>query len=190
MIYVIGPKSKFNYPEDESKIINTTSRSNIWTRGLSPFFLGPVNLYNGYTSKNVENGWQYSKVYTEFADLDQNPTSRYFEWAKAGWNKTYADRYPMGRGIKPLYCWWAGEKLEYVEARKQIYIPLYSKAVRNTDAFAKLKEIYKSEKIIWLWDFDAHNLTPGKFSYYELINNENVKIGHAYVLAMMLEELI
>lgn len=29
---------------------------------LSPFFLGPVSLYDGHVAKNVENAWQYAKV--------------------------------------------------------------------------------------------------------------------------------
>jgi hypothetical protein len=31
--------------------IDTTSRSTNWTRGLSPFFLGPIPLYDGHVSK-------------------------------------------------------------------------------------------------------------------------------------------
>lgn len=31
-------------------------------RRLSPFFLGPVALYDGHVAKNVENAWQYSKA--------------------------------------------------------------------------------------------------------------------------------
>jgi hypothetical protein len=189
-IYVLGSSSEYNYPEDEDKIINTTSRSNTWSRGLSPFVLGPVKLYGEYTAKNVENGWQYSKVYMQHTNYKLDPSPAYFKWAKAGWDKQYADRYPMGHGVKPLYSYWDGEKLTYVEARKRIYIPLYSTAARNTDAFKKLKQIYESEKDIWLWDFDAYNLTPGTFKYQDLIDNENSKLGHAYVLAMMLEGII
>ena len=52
-VYVYGPKD--DCPDE---IINTTSRSKVWF-GLSPFFLSPVNV-NAY---NIENVWQYSKVY-------------------------------------------------------------------------------------------------------------------------------
>lgn len=65
MIYVIGYRDKT--PEG-SLIINTTSRSKNWSRGLSPFFLNPGNLYGEYSAKNVENAWQYSKVYKEHLD--------------------------------------------------------------------------------------------------------------------------
>lgn len=192
MIFVISPNNTTtNNPDDNSKIIDTTSRSKIaWSRGLSPFYLGPVDLYDGYVSQNVENSWQYSKVYSEFADENGNPISKYFEWAQAGWNNKIAVRYPMGRKAMPLYSLWNGERLSYVEARKKIYIPLYSNAVKNTKAYNKLEQIYKSEKDIWLSCFDAYNLTPSVGLYDTLINNSKIKFGHGYVLAMMLEGLI
>ena len=168
-------------------VINTTSRSSNWSRGLSPFLLGPIDLYNGFISQNMENAWQFSKCYEYFLEEDGYPGERYFKWAEAGWNDKFAHRYPMGKGVIPLYSWWDGEKLSYIEARKKIYIPLYSKAVKNTEAFKQLKEIYKKEEAIYLQDFDAHNLVPDSFSYDELICNQNIKFGHAYVLAMMLE---
>ena len=33
-------------------------------QGLSPFFLGPIPMYGGLEAKNMENAWQFSKVYT------------------------------------------------------------------------------------------------------------------------------
>lgn len=187
MIYVIGPQNK---APDDAVVINTTSRSANWSKGLSPFFLGPVKLYGDYVSQNVENGWQYSKVYSYYLEDDESVGDRYFSWAKSGWDSKRAERYPMGKGAIPLYSIWDGKKLDYVEARKQIYIPLYSKAVVNTDAFAKLKEVYESNKDIYLWDFDAHGLQPETFDYWDLWNNNKIKVGHGYVLAMMLEGII
>ena len=79
-------------------IVNTTSRSQEdWSRELSPFFLGPVKLYGWNTAKNVENAWQYSKVYDRHLDDFNRPSQEYFQWAKDGWAKETADRYPMGK---------------------------------------------------------------------------------------------
>jgi hypothetical protein len=62
-------------------LIDTTSRSKTWTRGLSPFLVGPVEVDTGlgtYIAKNVENAWQYSKVYMEHAsDIGQPLVSWY-----------------------------------------------------------------------------------------------------------------
>ncbi len=111
---------KFGPDEPNKTVINTTSRSTTWSKGLSPFFCGPCDLYDIYNSKNVENAWQYAKVYAQHVDADQNPTESYFLWAQGGWNKKIADRYPMGKGAKPLYSYWNGEKLPYIDARKKI----------------------------------------------------------------------
>lgn len=197
MIKVCGFRDKL--PED-AVVINTTSRSKTWSKGLSPFFLGPVDLYGGYVSQNVENAWQFSKVYIDFLNYDalasiEDPlpqefglSPEYFVWAKKGWDDTRAHRYPMGKGRKPVYSYWNGRKLNYIEARKAIYCPLYAKAVERSEAFAKLKEEYeKAEKenyTLYLWDFDGRVTDE---SYEEILNNEKKKMGHAFVLAMILE---
>lgn len=150
---------------------------------------GPVALYDGYVAQNVENGWQYTKVY-EYYTNDGEPNEDYFKWAQNGWKSGRANRYPMGKGVIPIYSYWEGKKLSYVEARKQIYIPLYTGAVQKTFAFQKLKSIYDEGHDICLWDFDAHGLAPGTFDYWDLVNNEKIKVGHAYVLGMLLEGII
>ena len=173
-------------PKDK-KVINTTSRSTTWSRGLSPFFCGPVDLYDIYVAQNVENAWQYAKVYDKFVDVNQNPDESYFIWAQTGWNKKTADRYPMGKGAKPLYSYWDGKQLPYIEARKEIYAPLYSLAVEKTDAYTQLKELYETGEEIWLWDFDGYDFRKKGMTYEEVLLNPKRKMGHAFVLAMMLE---
>ena len=184
-------KIKFANPKNPHEgAINTTSRSRGWSRGLSPFFLGPVELYTHegvlYTAENVENAWQYSKVYPQFGD-ETGPNEDYWVWAQHGWGKSRADRYPMGRGAKPLYSYWDGEILTYTEARKAIYAPLYSRAVEETEAFQKLKLLYEENDELWLWDFDVYDFEAEGMTYQDVINCETKKMGHAFVLAMMLE---
>jgi len=41
-------------------------------------------------AKTMENAWQYSKVYSEHADEVGNPTQKYWDWAKAGWENPKA----------------------------------------------------------------------------------------------------
>lgn len=181
IVRVIGGKDQF-----QGEIIDTTSRSNNWSRGLSPFFLGPVALYGGYTAKNVENAWQFSKVYKEHADADGIPTQAYFDWAKKGWNDSYAHRYPMEKGRIPLHSWWDGQKLDYVSARKQIYLPLYAQAVVKSEAYKMLRGEYEKRGEVTLWDFDGYDYLSRKMSLSDVLNNPKKKMGHAFVLAMLL----
>jgi len=188
-IHVINPS--YTLPPS-AIVVNTTSRSTDWGKGLSPFFVGPIDLYDGFKSLNMENAWQFSKVYGHLDHIDDNdePTPSYFAWAEKGWNSARAYRYPMGKGVKPMFSYWDGEKLDYVEARKRIYLPLYAKAVVKTQAWQSLKNLAAFATPIYLWDFDAHNLPAGTFNYWDLWNNPEIKVGHAYVLAMMLEGII
>lgn len=183
MIKIVGPKDK-RLPN----VINTTSHSpQDWSRELSPFYLGPVYLYDGHIAENVENGWQYCKVYKKHVDVDSNPTNEYWSWANEGWSNTKAIRYPMGKGAVPEYSLWDNDKFGYIEARKKIYAPLYSKAVAKTNAFKKLRNMYKEGTDIILWDFDGYDHYILNMSLNDVINEPKKPMGHAFVLAMMLE---
>lgn len=191
-LYIVGLNESI--PKNAVSI-NTTSRSpDIWARGLSPFYLGPCKLYFDYTAKNVENTWQYSKVYKNMVGEDGNPNQMYFAWAKAGWSDPKAQRYPMGKGAIPEYSWWDGEKLTYIQARKKIYVPVYAEAVKTTEVFAKLKAIYEetenSGMDLYLKDYDSFHMKQLDMSYEDCLNCETRKFGHSFVLGMLLEGVI
>jgi hypothetical protein len=138
-------------------------------------------------AQNVENAWQFAKVYPKHVDDNGDPTEAYWEWAKAGWADTRAHRYPMGKGAIPLYSYWDGKKLGYIAARKAIYAPLYCRAVESTDAYQRLKQMYEENLPLWLKDFDGYDYRKLNISLNEVLNCETRKMGHAFVLAMMLE---
>jgi len=175
---------------DDCDYVNTTSQSKDWSKGLSPFFLGPCKLYGDFVSQNVENAWQHSKVYEEHMDGDAI-SSRYWEWAEKGWADTWAHRYPMGKGAIPKFSFWNGDRLGYIDARKRIYIPLYRNAVIAVMAWRLLKQKYdaykKMNRDLYLVDFDAYMHKKIGMSYDNVVNNEKKKMGHAFVLAMALE---
>ena len=187
-------------------IFNVTSTSKEkWCLEFSPFFLGPIELYPNatdgtmYTAKNMENAWQFCKVYQQFANPDdQSPSEDYWKWARDGWNDSKAHRFPLGRqAAKPLYSLWNGKRLNYIEARKIIYAPLYAKYVEQTDAYQKLYGIYlkyccgnndqKETRPMALLDFDGWDHLGQGYSLEEVIDFEKPKMGHAFVLAGLLE---
>ena len=185
-------KASGKIPKDQ--IVETVSKSKTWSKGLSPFVLGPCKLWNlshQDESVNMENAWQFSKVYPEHVDDNGDPTYKYYEWAISGWQDWKAHRYPMGKGAIPLYSYWNNQKLNYVEARKQIYIPLYYDAVKDTVAFNCLIDIHNAlvseGKTLYLVDYDAYRHKQMGKSYKDVINDPNKKMGHAFVLAMALE---
>lgn len=186
-VRVVGPRDPTSRDE---LVINTTSRSGTWSRGLSPFFLGPIPLYEGAVlpqATNLENAWQFSKVYAEDLSPSGDPAPSYFNWAKNGWSDPRAHRYPKGKGARPEYTWWAGQKLDYIAARKKVYIPLYARAVVKTDAFVRLKTLYRIEGRLTLWDFDGYDHTSLGMTLKDAVNDPKRKLGHAFVLAYLLE---
>lgn len=186
MIRVVGPKDP---QEIQDKAINTTSRSRNWSRGLSPFFVGPIELYGGYVAKNLENAWQFSKVYPQHFDEENDQIKdSYFEWSESGWSDERAYRYPAGKGAKPLFSYWDGERLGYVDARKKIYAPLYAEAVEKTSAYKQLKELHELSDELYLWDFDSYDHHAMGMDWKDVMNYEKKKMGHGFVLAMMLED--
>jgi len=165
------------------QIVDTTSHSGEW-KELSPFLLGPCPLYNTYVAFNVENGWQFSKVYKHHHGANGLPTPDYWNWALQGWSDKTPHRYPMGKGAKPLYSFWDGKKLDYIEARKRIYAPLYAHAVVKTAAFKKLQQLHSGGTDLILRDFDGFD-HKGK-SLSQVLNDPLKKMGHAFVLKMLL----
>ena len=179
--------------------INTTSKVDAdQQRDLSPFYLGPCDLYDGHTALRMENAWQFSKVYLQHTDDENNPTDGYWEWAKKGWADNKAHRYPMGKGILPEYSYWEDQKYPYIEARKKIYVPLYARAVKKTKIFQFLKDLHQDlcafnqvaapEKhgTIYLLDYDAYRHEEMGMTLTQVLNNKTKKSGHAFVLMMLL----
>lgn len=164
--------------------IEVTSRAVGWSRQLSPMLLGPVDLWGEHRALTVENAWQYSKVYAEHWD-GTKPTPDWYLWAAAGWDNPVGVRYPMGKGVKPVCSWWNGQALTYLEARRQIYLPLYSRAVVNTPAYAQLRTLYQQNGEITILDFDVQCRNGRTWS--EIFNDTSHPFGHGYVLGMMLE---
>ena len=187
-IRIIGPRDK-GVDTSDGIVIITTSISKNWSKGLSPFFLGPCKLYDGYTAKCVENAYQYCKVYKQHTDMDGNPTAGYWKWALSGWANNWAQRYPMGKGAKPEYSLWLGEHLGYLDARKKIYVPLYSKAVRQSNAYKQLAALYQqNDDVLYLWDFDGYDNEALGMSLIDVLNDPSRTMGHAFILARMLEK--
>lgn len=192
-IRIVGPKDKVESNEKRI-VVNVTSTSKTWTKVFSPFFLGPVKLYGAYGAWNVENAWQYSKVYECHADKENNPTEKYWKWALEGWANKRAVRYPMGRGRVPQYALWEGKRLGYIEARKKIFIPLYEQAVIDSGYFEALcnfvQDCWREGQEVCFWDFDGYDYIKMGMTLDECLDLSTRKFGHGFVLARMVERAL
>ncbi len=194
MIKIIGPHERKKFLEDEKNfLIDVTSQSTTWTKVFSPFFLGPCKLYGPYGAFNVENAWQYAKVYKDQVDENGDPTDAYWDFAYRGWGKKRAERYPKGKGAVPEYSLWDGEKLGYVDAKRRIYVPLYEKAVYDSGYFESLvefvRELEQEGYQVGFFDFDGFDNHAQNMSFDDVLNS-NRRLGHAMVLANMIAKYL
>jgi len=179
---------KFVKPPDiPHQIVDTTSGNGSFCE-LSPFVLTapPANRF--------ENLWQFSKVYQKHIGKDGLPNADWWQWRDWGFAQTKAYRYPMGKGTIPEYSYWRGEKLDYIGARKKIYAPIYAENVSKTDSYKRLQELDRvcseiGEDLILL-DYDAYDHRSFGMSLIDVINNPKRKMGHAFVLMMMLTDML
>ena len=213
MIRIVGKRGKGSFESqlDEAakslEFVRIDCTSNnpdfVMRQGLSPFYLGPVACYDGLVSQTFERAWQCAKVYPWMMNPDGNPSERYFAWRDAMWGtKDFSSkidiRFPAGKenARKCRYAWWkvSGEfrKLNYIAARKRIYIPLYARSVVKTEAFRRLVELRDSGKNLMLIDFDGYNLHHPHYglTYNDVVHCPILKMGHGFVLAMLLEGLV
>lgn len=167
------------------KIIDPTSHGKDQYRALSPFFKSNIYCYGGLSSHNVENAWQYSKVYAKH-DSNGQPSPEWYAWRDSGFKSSYANRYPMGRGVNPLYTWWNNIKYGYVEARKNIYIPIYERSVEKLEAFYSLQKEYEKGTMLAIKDFDVYRFDLDNLTLKDVLNDPTKKYGHGYVLLNML----
>jgi hypothetical protein len=170
-------------------ILDVSSASGDWGCNLSPFILGPVQLYGDHMSMTVENAWQYTKLFAIHTDEKDEPTEEYWKWAKAGWESKRANRFPMGRGAKPLCSLWDGKQLSYIDARLQIYCPLYYKTVLASPAWTSLKELYKYAKShdqqLVLVDHDSR---PIRRPLIDIAKDDSRPMPHTLILVGMLTD--
>jgi len=175
---------KFTKIPEGRVVVDTTSNTHPVYKELSPFVLPSP------PARRFENLWQFSKVYPDQVYPSGAPTPEWEAWRDAGWNDYKAHRYPKGKGTIPLYSFWQGKELGYIEARKQIYAPEYAKNVVKTYAYKILKEQYSDcilrNKELILLDYDAYDHLALGMSLVDVINNPKRKMGHAFVLMMML----
>jgi hypothetical protein len=156
--------------------IDVTSHG-LWQ--LSPFFIR--------TDQNIifENFWQFSKVYKCHLDSNGQPNKEWYKWRYDGFKKNKAVRYPMGKGAVPEYSYFRGKKYNYIEARKFLYIPYYIGSVNiYSEHFIYLEKKYKEGNIV-LFDYDGYDRQ--EMTLEDVLNCETKKMGHAFVLEMILE---
>jgi len=220
---------KATYPSKEGYtpiIVMMKSHSKWWP--LSPYYLRDEN------NIILENKWQFSKIYpsvpastqrysrynntiiwqhpAEVHMIDNQPTQEYFQWRAKGFANTYAVRYPVGYHHRHK-CVGAlttdGRRLDYVGARREIYLPDYFHSVRRQELYSKLLDMLCSDINLLICDVDGPHQESSQYYHdnYDLpmdrivdscvdidgydilnlfLNDTKHSFGHGYCLAWVL----
>ncbi len=180
---------------DGYKNINVGPGSRGDYKQLMPCNLGPIPLRfkSDKTSadvKNVENIWEFSKVFPKDIGTDEKPTPPWFEARLKGWAnpKGYQRaRKKVSDDIKPVFFWWGkDEKLKFLEARARIFCRVYDSMAVRTLAYRKLVEILKAGTNVQILGLNAYDYVEEGRSLYECIMDPNRAFGHEFVLAGLL----
>lgn len=209
-----------------------------WQQGHGPYgVFGPYILKDD-DGIIMENKYQFSKIYKEVPATTQyysrwnktviwnHPSEvhysngqilpAYWAWREKGMNNPYYVRYPVGfhNMHKCLFSIKDNDPnshLDYVEARKQIYLPIYCDAVRKEPKFLELKNRLNHGENLLIIEVDGPHQESLDYyiDMYELdesfiendtmlatdenltimLNDDKHPFGHGYCLATALLEL-
>ncbi len=165
-------------------LLNVTSaqrKDSLERRDFSP--MTPVKgTYKGYW--NFESYWQSGKVF-EHMDRDKQ-----LAWWKG--QKAPRRRYPGSKGANVLYAEHQdGIKRNYIESRKQVYVPEYYEMIKDRDSIHKWTKIVQEGQDVVVYDFDGPRgeqaeplcleLTPELFG--AKLNFLTHPFGHGFIVA-------
>lgn len=160
-----------------------------------------------------ENIWQGSKIYPivaaqhqisgnkviwdypmEIHINEQNEvTPAYWQWREKLMRHDQPVRYPNGyTGRHNCRCAVVVENgaircLDYLSARREIYVRRYSALVRQTEAFQALQQLLATGHNLTFTDIDCPaDIMVDQDSYDQYLNNDQKPFGHTWVLAATL----
>jgi hypothetical protein len=164
MIYIENKKKKektllAKYPN--AKIVDVTSKATTALVKLSPFYPHgdiPIPFTENLTAKSVEGIWQALKVF-ESSDIDKamffNDTMKDIKRTVRKYGKPLGHR----KGVN------GKELLNYIDARIQIYLPVYLWVLENkvSEIVERLKEASQKVDIVLLdYEINCDVLNPKK----------------------------
>ncbi|WP_196894944.1 DUF6939 family protein [Aureivirga marina] len=172
MIFIISKRRKLDNIRKEfpnAEIIDVTSKASLPYLKFSPFYPIkniPVPFSKGYFSASVEGIWQGLKVFENHPiDMQkfENQKMKSLKRTVRKFGKTIGHQ----KGIN------SEELLDYISARKEIYIPTYTWILENKlqKEIKLLQNLHKEKDLVFL-DYDVN----------EDVNNTIKPLSHASIL--------
>ena len=191
-VYVLTKKMRGKWADYKSLrgelgqlyLVDVTSSSVKYRDHFSPMKIPNSGDYYGFHC--FENFWQSGKVYQ---DVDRK---KQIEWWK---NQVKGKRvYPSGKQHRVLYAEWSEintKRYNYIESRKDIYVPYYHNLIKDDLVLKQLKEKVMQGINIAIVDYDGPKKNDGSPDILEVnldvlktkINDPRFPFGHCYVVS-------
>jgi hypothetical protein len=157
---------------------------------LSPKSMGPIvhpqpGLIPAF---NLENFWQFSKVFSDEVDEKGEPLPIFFQRQREGFLDRVPHRHkPNATGNIPLYSVWKRPdgslvKYKYIAAR-QFYCHYYERFALTDKNFLKLQDLLKQGHNLQICGYDAYPITKSLEEHYL---DASRPFGHELVLYTLL----
>lgn len=201
---IIGP---YELKDEKGRIFE-----NIWQGSKIYKYIPPVFIPKSRYDKQII--WQHPGE--AHIDVNNNVTKEYWGWREKLMNNSYPVRYPVGYNFRHnCVCAFTendlATPLDYINARKQIYVPLYIELVKKEENFLQLKQRYEQGENLLIIEVDGPHQESLPY-YQEMygvdekwidnhtieINQNNIDImlndskhcfGHGYCVAMAILDM-
>lgn len=122
---------------------------------------------------------------------DDEIQPEYYKWREAMFECTKPVRYPNGYSRRSKVAFsllidkdGAETRLDYIEARKEIYVKEYCRLVRQMPEFNELLDLLKQKKHLIICEVDVPDNEVMRIDKLEqLVNNTSIRFGHGLCLA-------
>ena len=177
---------------------------NFWQGSKVYPIVYPIEIFPHYTLKSNRKYLSWEWTTTNYHILENKVQENYFEWRQSIFNCNKPLRYPNGiKNRKSCAFSLLGDKrLNYIQARKEIYVKEYSRLIRNTNAYKTLLTKLCTNKNLCIieidvpsydktgmWKSNENNICYMSLDFlYQLQNQETYPFGHGLVLSMCLLE--
>ena len=176
-------------------IIDVTSaqqKKNVNRLTFSP--MTPIEgKYKGYW--NFEAFWQSGKV---FEGIPENDVKRFWKNVEKP-TRRYPKSKRKGKALKVLYTRFENseEKMDYVTARKKVYVPCYFDLIKEKEQTIYLKQLVMQGLDVVIYDFDGPRTQDGEVMCLEIneellnekINDVRHPFGHGYIVGAWLKNI-
>ena len=171
--------------------INVTSAQGKTAKNRLAFSpMTPIpNGYKGFWC--FENYWQSLKV---FQDIPFETSSNWFKQLSEP-----KRRYPKSKGKRVLCARTeTGQELNYVDSRKQVYVPEYYELIKDNEITLYYKKMLQEGLNLAFYDFDGPRTEEHGVTCLELteellkdkINDPSHPFGHGYIVAATIANIM